>query len=100
MESTRVGCFDCTGCLITMFPNNVHNSKIKPQGMPIGSFTVPKVGENDEQDEDNEPMDEESNALDEELRIINDEGGEEYEMEDEEHKEDNGTTVDDNPDDV
>ena len=45
-------------------------------------------------------MDEESNALDEELRIINDEGGEEYEMEDEEHKEDNGTNVDDNPDDV
>ena len=48
MESMRVGCFELIGCIITMLPNDVHNSKTNPQGMPIGSFTVPKVGANDE----------------------------------------------------
>ena len=87
-----------------MFPSDVHNYKIEPQGMPIGSFTVPKVATNAEanveEDEDIDPMEEEYSALDEELIILNDEGGEEFEMEDEEHEEDNGTTIDDNPNDV
>ena len=43
MESMRVGCFERTGCRITMLVNDVHKSKIKPQGMPLGTFTVPTV---------------------------------------------------------
>ena len=85
----RVGFFEHTGCIITMLPNDVQGYKIKPQGIPIGSFTVPKVAENteanSEEDEDIDTMDEESAALDEEFRIINDEGGNEFDMDDEEH---------------
>ena len=69
MESMQVGCFEHTFCLITMLPNDVHDSKIKPQRMPIGSFRVPKVAEsskaNAEEYEDIVPMDEKYAALDE-----------------------------------
>ena len=58
----KVCCFYHNGCLITMFPYYLHGSKIKPQGIPIGSFTLPKVAANDEanaeEDEDIAPMDE------------------------------------------
>ena len=44
-----------------MLPNDVHDSKIKPQEIPIGSFTVTKVDANSEanteEGEDIEPMD-------------------------------------------
>ena len=83
-----------------MLNNDVHDSKIKPHGIPIGSFTMPKVAANAQEHEDIETIDEESSEVDEELIIINDEGGEKFDMEDEEHKENNGTTIDNNPDDV
>ena len=41
MESMRIGCFECTGCLRTWLPNDIHDTKVRPQGMPQGSFTVP-----------------------------------------------------------
>jgi hypothetical protein len=41
MESMRIGCFECTGCLIIWLPNDIHDTKVRPQGMPQGSFTVP-----------------------------------------------------------
>ena len=75
MKSMRVGWFESNGFIITMLPNDVQNYKINPQGMSIGSFTVPKVaansGTNDEEDDDIDPMDEESAALDEAFIIIN-----------------------------
>ena len=62
VESMQVGSFERTGCPITMLPNDVHDSKINPQGIHIGSFTVPKVAANSEanaeEDEDIAPMDE------------------------------------------
>ena len=71
-----------------MLPNDVQGYKIKPKGIPIGSFTVPKVAENteanSEEDEDIEPIDQEDATLNEEFRIINDEGGEVYDIEDRE----------------
>ena len=55
------GCFERTGCLIIMLSNDVHDYKIKPQEIPIGSFTVTKVDANSEanteEGEDIEPMD-------------------------------------------
>ena len=61
MESMQVGCFQRTIFLITMLPNDVHDSKIKPQEIPIGSFTVTKVDANSEanteEGEDIDPMD-------------------------------------------
>ena len=71
IESMWVGCFECTGCIIAILPNDMHYYKTKPYGIPIGSFTVPKVAENAEA---NDEEDEESSALDEELIMINDEG--------------------------
>ena len=62
MDIMKVGLFERTGCLIPMFPNDMQESKIKSQGIPIGSFTLPKVAANDEanaeEDEDIAPMDE------------------------------------------
>ena len=52
-----------------MFPNGVHDSKMKPRLMPMGSLKVPKVAANAEsnyeENEDIDPMDEESAAFDE-----------------------------------
>ena len=82
MESMRVGCFNITSCLITMFTNDVHNSKMKPQGMQIGSLTVPEVAENADANAEEveyiEPVDDEYAALDKERITINNEGGEEF----------------------
>ena len=46
MDIMKVGLFERTGCLIPMFPNDMQESKIKSQGIPIGSFTVPKLAAN------------------------------------------------------
>ena len=52
-----------------MLPNDAQYFKINSQGMPIGSFTVPKVDANfeanSEEYEDIVPMDEKYAALDE-----------------------------------
>ena len=54
-EAIRVGCFERTGCLLTLVANNEHDQRIKPQGMMTGSFTVPTqsvaVGGDNEDDE-------------------------------------------------
>ena len=88
--------------LITILPNYLHDYKIKPQKIPIGSFTVPKLDANSEakyeDDDDIEPMYQESAALDEIFIIINDEGAEYFDMEYEEHKEDNWNSIYNNPD--
>ena len=69
IECMQVGCFEWNGCLITIFPNYLHDSKINPQVMPIGSFTLPKVDENSEasseEDDDIDTMENKSDSLDE-----------------------------------
>ena len=69
MERMRVGCFECSGCFITILPNYLKGYKIKPQGIPIGSFIVPIVDANSEanteDDEDVDTIDDEPDALDE-----------------------------------
>ena len=42
-DEMRVSCFVRTGCLITMLPVEDMDLKIKPQGMDVGSFEVPKT---------------------------------------------------------
>ena len=80
MESMWVGCFERTSYLVAIFYNAFNITKIKPQLIPNGSSTLPKVAENSEanagEDGDIDTMDEESAALDGKWIIINDEGGE------------------------
>ena len=83
-----------------MLPNDVQGYKIKPQGFPIIPPTVPRVAANARKDADIEPVNKESASLDDRLMIINDEGGEEFEIYDEEHNEENGASIDNKPDDV
>jgi hypothetical protein len=86
MKSMRIGCFERTGCLITWLPNDIHDTKVRPQGMPQGSFTVPTNQSqiqdhlNDETAEP-EAQDEEEAALDEEQRYLEEEENEEGECE-------------------
>ena len=40
-EAMRVRCFERTGCLLTLITNSGHDLRIKPQGMLLGSFTLP-----------------------------------------------------------
>ena len=42
-DEMRVGCFERTGCLITMLPVDEMDAKIRPQGMEEGSFQIPKT---------------------------------------------------------
>ena len=49
IENMRSVSFEPNGCLITVLPNDLHNSKINSQGMPVGSLIVPKVSENSEE---------------------------------------------------
>jgi hypothetical protein len=90
MKSMRIGCFERTGCLITWLPNDIHDTKVRPQGMPQGSFTVPtnqSQAQDHLNDETAEPeaQDEEEAALDEEQRYLEEEETEvcECEMENE-----------------
>ena len=41
-EAVRIGAFEKTGCLITHIPLDVHDNKIKPQGMEVGTYSIPK----------------------------------------------------------
>lgn len=98
----RVGCFERTGCLITMLVNDEYDRKIKPQGMTIGKFKIPTVqvlidggdlpeGQNEEEAtaiiEEQIIIEEEQEEQEEELVIIDEEV-------------DNGDIIDDNPEDV
>jgi len=86
MKSMRIGCFERTGCLITWLPNDIHDTKVRPRGMPQGSFTVP-TNQSQSQDHLNdetaepEAQDEEEAALDEEQRYLEEEENEEGECE-------------------
>ena len=87
MENMRIGCFECTVCLITWLPNDIHDTKVRPQGtMSQGSFTVPthqsqsKDHLNDETTEP-EAQDEEEAAFDEEQRYLEEDENEEGECE-------------------
>lgn len=42
-DSVRVGCFERTGLLMTHTPIPAHDSKIRPQGMKRGTFSIPTV---------------------------------------------------------
>ena len=109
-EAMRVGCFERTGCLLTLIANNEHDQRIKPQGMMTGSFTVPTqsvaVGGDNEDDENDIVVQsaEEAALAEEQARIDDNEDDGELEMENEgnngdhdDHDSDNGEEIDDNP---
>ena len=97
-----------------MAPTDAYDKEIKPQGMPVGSFSVPterkeEEGENGQVEQEPEPMDEEIAALADEQHMLEeeeeeDEGTAEMEQEndlfDKGDEEDNGDLIDDNEEDV
>ena len=115
-EAMRVGCFERTGCLLTLIANNEHDKRIKPQGMMAGSFTVPTQsvavgGDNEDDDIDIVVQSAEEAALaEEQARIDDNEDDGELEMENEgnngdhdghdDHDSDNSEEIDDNPPEV
>ena len=109
-DKLRVGCFERTGCLITLIANEEYDQKVSPQGMKAGSFKVPServtvniVEDNVENTNTLQGQDEEHAALLEVQAIIdehNDEVGGNFEMENEhvsDEDSDNGGEIDDNP---
>ena len=107
-EAIRVGCFERTGCLLTLVANNEHDQRIKPQGMMTGSFTVPTqsvaVGGDNEDDENDivvQSVEEATLAEEQQAKIDDNEDDSELEIENEgnngDHDSDNGEEIDDNP---
>ena len=109
-DKLRVGCFERTGCLITLIANEEYDQKVSPQGMKAGSFKVPServtvnIGEDNVEDTNTlQGQDEEHAALLEVQAIIdehNDEVGGDFEMENEhvsDEDSDDGGEIDDNP---
>ena len=87
MDRMRVGCFERTGCLITMLATKELDAKIKPQGMAPGSFVVPREQVNDGEARNNNQVEyegqhEEEAALEEEMRNIEEQEEEDMEEED------------------
>mmetsp|Transcript_15361 Transcript_15361/g.28931 ORF Transcript_15361/g.28931 Transcript_15361/m.28931 type:complete len:660 (+) Transcript_15361:59-2038(+) len=75
-DDMRIGCFERTGCLLTWLPSDEYDSKIKPQGMKPGSFSIPREQGNDNpvQNVDPHPLHEEQAAvIEEELNIMDEE---------------------------
>ena len=109
----QVGCFERTGCLLTLIANNEHNQRIKPQGMMTGSFTLPTQsvavgGDNEDNENDIVVQSAVEEALAEEQAKIDDnEDDGELEMEnegnngdqddDDDHDSDISEEIDDNP---
>ena len=109
-DDMRVGCFERTGCLMTLIANNEYDRKINPQGMKIGSFSIPSerltvdVGEENVGNmNDIEGQGEEDAALQEEQALIDENNAEDegyFWMEDEplvDNDSDDGGEIDDNP---
>ena len=48
-DSSCIGCFEPSYCLLTMLAHDKYDAKIRPQGMPIGKLSIPQVrsGERD-----------------------------------------------------
>ena len=101
-DNMRVGCFERTGCLMTIIANEEHDKKIRPQGMDTRNFTVPSVrtpttmivdGANNDENENIVGQDEEAAALQEEQTCLAEQGDEE----DGDYKLDDGGQIDDNP---
>jgi hypothetical protein len=74
-DDMRVKCFERTGSLLTWLPSEVHDDKIKPQGIKEGLIKIPK--ERTEEVEENIQLPEgigpEEAATAEEQRIIDEE---------------------------
>ena len=109
-DKLRVGCFERTGCLITLIANEEYDQKISPQGMNAGSFTVPSERVTANAGENNvgymntlQGQDEEHAALLEVQAIIDEHSDEvdgNFEMENEQLSDedsDDGGEIDDNP---
>ena len=70
-EGVCVACFDCTGLLITVISNEIHDSKIIPQEMEKETFHIPiepvnslyLVEEPEEQSEEESVVAEENEKL-------------------------------------
>ena len=60
MEKMRIGCFERTGCLITMLTTQKHDAKIKPQGMLLKSLWGPTVRQSSNDNATSGTVDEES----------------------------------------
>ena len=104
----QVGCFERTGCLLTLIANNEHDKRIKPQEMMAGSFAVPTqsvaVGGDNEDDENDivvQSVEEATLAEEQQAKIDDNEDDSEFEIENEgnngDHDSDNGEEIDDNP---
>ena len=110
----QVGCFERTGCLLTLIANNEHNQRIKPQGMMTGSFTLPTQsvavgGDNEDNENDIVVQSAVEGALvaEEQAKIDDNEDDGELEMEnegnngdqddDDDHDSDISEEIDDNP---
>ena len=105
-DSARIGAFERTGCLLTWIPNETYDLKIKPQGMPVGKFSIPtqsRASINVPQDVVPAPQNEEDAALGEELAIIDEQKNNEFtlvlneESDEPDDDNDNGEEIDDNP---
>ena len=107
-DAMRIGCFERTGCLMTLIPNEAHDNRIHPQGMNPNSFTIPSqriAGAEEQANDDIEDQDEEAAAVQAEQGIIDEEGIEEEEIEYvlendntiEVEDSDDGREIDDNP---
>lgn len=108
-DQLRVSCFERTGSLMTWLPNDTHDTKIRPQGMPKEKFTVPQKRRLQLDDDPHEDVSLLSNgvpadqvALMEERVVLAEMGefnGEDLVLsdEDKDDDEDNGEIIDDNP---
>ena len=105
MEKSRISCFERTGCLITMLVTKEHDARIKPQGLPQGSFCVPDERKpvTNENKEDGtvipHPKSPEEAALEEEEKIIKEQEDSELFL-DNDDDDDKGEEIDDNPEDI
>ena len=99
-ERMRVGCFERSGCLITMLVNDEYDRKIKPQGMTIGKFKIPTVQVLIDGGDLPEGQNEEEATIIEEQIIIEEEHEEQEEELVIDEEVDNGDIIDDNPEDV
>ena len=79
-DSACIGAFERTGCLLTWIPNDTHDLKIRPQGMPVGKFSIPTQprAEINSPQVVPAPQNEEDAALREEQAIIDEQENTEF----------------------
>jgi hypothetical protein len=74
-EESRISAFERTGCLLTWLVNEEHDNRIRPQGMQVGKFLVPRNRSNEgtaaiENEALPTPIDEEEAAALDEAQLV------------------------------